>query len=133
MALRGPREFFYQYTRDLTPADFQRLFTRDTPEAYRFFARGFDRDRLAREPWYRRWLIHARLFFVAFTMRLSPARRVLYGFALVTALLGTIELFRGFAPTRVLLFPFTLYLPLPHWVEGTTGLLLGFLAANLLI
>ena len=29
------RSFLDEYTRDLTPADFQRLFTRDTAEAYR--------------------------------------------------------------------------------------------------
>ena len=33
------RTFFEQYTRDLTPSDFQRLFTRETPDAYRYFAR----------------------------------------------------------------------------------------------
>ena len=128
-----PRTFFEQYTRDLTPADFQRLFTRDTAEAYRFFARTIDVDKLALEPWYRRWPIHARLLFFAFTMRLSPARRVLYAFALFSSLFGALQLFRGFAPVRLLLFPFTIYAPLPHWVEGTTGLLVGFLAANLLI
>ena len=32
---------------------------------------------------------------MAFTMRLSPARRVLYGVAVVAALLGVLMLFRG--------------------------------------
>ena len=36
--------------------------------------------------------------FWPFTMRLSPARRVLYGFALVATLLGSLMLFRGFGP-----------------------------------
>jgi serine phosphatase RsbU (regulator of sigma subunit) len=133
MARGRTRTFFEQYTRDLTPADFQRLFTRDTPEAYRFFSRTIDLDRLALEPWYRRWPIHARLFFVAFTMRLSPARRVFYGAALIFALVGMIQLFRGFAPLQLLLFPFSVTLPLPHWVEGTSLLALAFIAVNLLM
>src|SRR5262245_55078422 len=100
------RTFFEQYTRDLTPADFQRLFTRDTPEAYRYFTRAIDVEKLAHEPWYRRWPIEARLVFTAFTMRLSPARRVLYALAVVMALFGVLMLFRGVAPVDVLLFPF---------------------------
>ena len=40
------REFFALYTRDFTTADFQRLFTHDTRDAYRFFARHIDEDTL---------------------------------------------------------------------------------------
>jgi len=127
------RTFFEQYTRDLTPADFQRLFTRETPEAYRYFVRALDVERLAREPWYRRWFIQARLVFTAFTMRLSPARRVLYGLAMAMTILGLLMLFRGVAPVRVLLFPFTFYLPLPQWADGTLWLFAAFVGVNLLI
>ncbi len=35
-------DFFDTYTRDLKAEDLQRLFTRDTREAYRFFARHID-------------------------------------------------------------------------------------------
>ena len=127
------RTFFEQYTRDLTPADFQRLFTRETPDAYRYFVRALDVERLAREPWYRRWFIQARLVFTAFTMRLSPARRVLYGLAMAMTILGLLMLFRGVAPVRVLLFPFTFYLPLPQWADGTLWLFAAFVGVNLLI
>jgi serine phosphatase RsbU (regulator of sigma subunit) len=127
------RRFLDHYTADLTSADFHRLFTRDAPEAYRYFARGVDFDRLAAQPWYRRWPVRIRLFFVAFTMRLSPARRVLYAAALVSALIGVLTLFRGFAPVKVLLFPFSVYLPLPHWVDGSMWLIAAFAAVNLLI
>jgi phosphoserine phosphatase RsbU/P len=127
------RTFFEQYTRDLTPADFQRLFTRETPDAYRYFVRAIDTDRLALEPWYRRWFIQARLVFTAFTMRLSPARRILYALAMVMTILGLLMLFRGVAPVRVLLFPFSLYLPLPQWADGTLWLFAAFAAVNLLI
>jgi serine phosphatase RsbU (regulator of sigma subunit) len=134
MASKRAADFFERYTRDFTGADFQRLFTRDTPEAYRFFTRGIDFDKVAQEPWYRRWAIHTRLLFVAFTMRLWPARRVLYGVALILAALGLARLFSGFGPTSALLFPImTVTLYLPHWVPGTVSLLFGFLLVNLLM
>jgi serine phosphatase RsbU (regulator of sigma subunit) len=127
------KSFLDEYTRDLTHADFQRLFTRDTAEAYRYFTRHTDAKKLAAEPWYRRWAIRVRLVFIGFTMRLSPARRALYGLGVVAALLGAAMLFRGFSGVNVLLFPFTIALPLPRWEDGTLWLLAGFAAINLLI
>ena len=131
--MRRGRRFFDEYTHGLTSADFQKLFTRDTPEAYRYFSRGIDTAKLALKPWYRRWPIRARLLFSAFTMRLSPARRVLYAFALIAGILGTLELFRGVGPVRLLLFPFTVTLPLPQWVDGTMWLIVAVVMLHLLI
>lgn len=125
--------FFDRYTQGLTSGEVQKLFTRDTAEAYRYFARGIDHTKLAAEPWYRRWIIHTRLLFIAFTMRLSPARRVLYAFGLLAALLGMLKLFQGIGPVRGLLFPFSLSVPFPRWVDGTLWLFVGFAAVNLLI
>ena len=61
--------------RDVTAEDLQRLLTHDTRDAYRFFTRGLDEDRLAREPVWRRQTIRIRKVFTAFTLKLSPARR----------------------------------------------------------
>jgi serine phosphatase RsbU (regulator of sigma subunit) len=133
MPTRRAKAFFDEYTRDVTTADIQRLFTRDTAEAYRYFTRHVDTQAIDRGPWYRRWPARVRLVFKAFTMRLSPPRRVLYGVGVVSALLGTLMLFRGFDAERVLLFPFTVYVPLPQWVDGTLWLVIGFAAVNLLI
>lgn len=123
------KSFFDQYTGDLTPGEFQRLFRRDTAEAYRYFARGAEADRIATEPWYRRYPHQARLVFSAFTMRLSPARRVVYGLALVSTLLGALILFRGIGASLLLFIPIIA----PEWVDGTGWLLLGFILMNLLV
>jgi phosphoserine phosphatase RsbU/P len=130
---RTPRNFFDEYTRGFDRTEFQRLFTRDTADAYRYFSRGLDLKTLAQEPWYRRWPTHAKLFFIAFAMRLSPGRRVLYGFAVVAFVFGMVNLFDGFGPHNVLLFPMTLRLYLPQWVEGTAWMVLAFLSIHLLV
>src|SRR4029079_884140 len=81
--------------RDVSAEDLERLFTHDTREAYRFFTRGLDEDQLAREPWWRRQLLRVRQVFVAFTLKLSPARRLLYLISLVIAFIGIVKLYRG--------------------------------------
>jgi hypothetical protein len=63
--------------RDVTAEDLQRLFTHDTRDAYKFFSRGLDEKRLAREASWRRPLLRLRQVFIAFTLKLSPARRSL--------------------------------------------------------
>lgn len=120
----GDGKFFESYTRGLTSRDIEQLFTRDTPEAYRFFSRNIDLEALKKLPWHRRTLAHARLFFLGFTMRLTPARRAIYGIALLTTVIGLVELFRGI---RLLLVPH------PVFANGTIWLLLGFLLLNLLV
>jgi phosphoserine phosphatase RsbU/P len=127
------KTFFDQYTSDLKSSDLERLFTRDTAEAYRYFTRHVDRRQLEAAPWYRRWPQQVRIVFSAFTMRLSPARRALYGVSVIAAVLGLILLFRGFGPVSMLLFPFHLNVLMPRWAEGTLWLALAFVALNLLI
>ncbi|MBM3820015.1 MAG: PP2C family protein-serine/threonine phosphatase [Acidimicrobiia bacterium] len=107
----GPRGVFDAYTRGLTRADLERLFTRDTPEAYRFILRAMDLGDLTHLPWHLRLWTHVRLFFLAFTLKLSPARRAIFAAALAIALIGWIEL--GFA-------------------DGTLSLLAAFALVNLL-
>jgi hypothetical protein len=116
--------FFEAYTQGLTTLELERLFTRDAPEAYRFFSRHIDHDALNKLPWHRRTLQHARLFFLAFTLKLTPARRAIYGVALVSTIVGLSELLRGL---RLLL------LPHPVFADGTLWLLGGFLLMNLLV
>ena len=120
----GSDRFFEAYTQGLTTVDLERLFLRDTPDAYRFFTRTIDFEQLRKLPWYRRALAYVRLFFLAFTMKLTPARRAIYGVSLVCVLIGLFELFQ-----EVHLF----LLPHPVFAPGTLWLLTGFLLTNLLV
>ncbi len=134
----GPH-WFDAWTRDLardvTAEDLQRLFTRDTREAYRFFTRGLDEDRLAREPWWTRQLLRVRQVFVAFTLKLSPARRALYVGALLIAILGILKLYRGWATVPVPFGTpfFNIAMFMPQWSDGTFALLVSFILVNLLL
>ncbi len=125
--------FFDTYTRDLKAADLRRLFTRDTREAYWFFARDIDAKALAGLPWHRRLFVHLRLFLIAFTMKLSPARRIVYAAALVFAVSGLLHLLRGVQLMRAPVGPVTVILPGLAFPEGTVSLLIAFGLMNLLI
>ena len=130
-----PREFISRYTQDLTSEDLGKLFTRETPEAYRFFARGINTAELDGLPWYQRCIKYAQGFFLAFTMRLSPARRLMYGVAIALSVIGLIQLFAGFGMVRVPIAPFLINIrvPGPTFANGTWALLAGFLLMNLLV
>jgi sigma-B regulation protein RsbU (phosphoserine phosphatase) len=127
------RDFFDVYTKDLKAGDLQRLFTRDAREAYEFFARGIDRTGVEKMSWYVRLWSHVRLFFMAFTMRLSPARRMLYAGALVFSTVGLLNLFTGVGFYRLFGDRLLVPIPLPLWQNGTVSLLVGFLLLNLLV
>jgi serine phosphatase RsbU (regulator of sigma subunit) len=119
----------------MTAEDLPRLFTHDTREAYRFFSKGLDEDRLAREPWLRRLLLRLRQVFVAFTLKLSPARRSLYLISLVVALIGVIKLYRQWGRIDVPFGTpfFHVALLAPQWADGTVALLASILLLNLLL
>jgi sigma-B regulation protein RsbU (phosphoserine phosphatase) len=134
-ASKRARAIIETYTQDLRGRDLGRLFTHDTPDAYNFFRRGIGEDAFASLPWWKRMPLRFRQVFVAFTLKLSPARRALYIGALAIAVIGLIQLFRGLALTSVPFgIPFLqIELPLPSWAEGTLALLVSFLLLNLLV
>ena len=128
-------DFLETYTKDLTADDLQKLFTRDTKEAYKFLTRGQSKEAFKALPWHKRAIAEARVLFLAFTMKLSPARRVVYGAAVVLAVLGLINLFRGIGITFVgpiLPFGIKVGLPGPVFYDGTWSLFLAFALVNLL-
>ncbi len=135
--LSRAREFFAAYTQDLTSEELGRVFTRDTPEAYRFFTRGIDQKAFRALPWHRRAARFTQTFFMAFAMRLTPARRVIYGVALVSAAIGVLSLFRGIGvfgvPIVIPPFFFRVGLPTLAFQPGTQWLIFAFAAMNLLV
>src|SRR5438132_1557333 len=88
-------DFVETYTRDLKAEDLQRLFTRDARDAYRFFTRQIDLSAFDGLPWYKRLLARLRVLFLAFTMKLSPARRMVYGASLLFMAFGLVNLLRA--------------------------------------
>jgi serine phosphatase RsbU (regulator of sigma subunit) len=128
-------DFFDSYTRDLTAEDLQHLFTRDTRDAYKFFTRGRDADAMQRMPWHRRAIAEARILFLAFSMKLSPARRVVFGGALLLALAGLIGLFKGIGIITIVRVPFIggIGSPGPLFQAGTWSLFFAFALMNLLV
>ncbi len=129
--------FIATYTRDLKSEDLQRLFTRDTIEAYRFFTRGVDPAAVASLPWHRRAWAHVRLFLLAFTLKLSPARRAVFAIGVLAEIVGLFELARGLTVIRLPIWLgfFTVRIGVPGiaWPHGTFWLLVGFLLTNLLV
>ena len=90
------RDFYNVYTRGFSAEAFQRLFTRDTRDAYRYFSNAVDREALAVLPWWKRPIVFARGLFLALTMKMSPARRVLFAVALGAAAVGVVMMLEGF-------------------------------------
>ena len=134
-APRRVRELYGRYAHDVSTEELERLFTHDTRDAYRFFTRGSDEDAVARLPWWRRIPERIRHVFVAFTLKLPPARRILYLGALAIAFAGIIQLFRGFGAVDM---PFGLpfvrvAVLMPVWANGTFALVLSFLLLNFLV
>jgi serine phosphatase RsbU (regulator of sigma subunit) len=121
--------------RDVTAEDLQRLFTYDTRDAYKFFSRGLDEDKLAKEPWWRRQMLRVRQVIIAFTLKLSPARRSLYLISVVVAFLGVIKLYRQWSiitiPFGTPFFNVGIYAP--QWADGTFALLVSIILINLLL
>lgn len=131
------REFFAAYTQDLTSDALGKVFTRDAPEAYRFFTRGVDSKAFRALPWHTRALKWTQAFFMAFTMRMSPARRAVYGVALVSAAIGVLKLFRGISvfgvPIVVPPFWFRVGVPTLDFQPGTNWLIFAFALMNLIV
>jgi phosphoserine phosphatase RsbU/P len=125
-------DFFDTYTKDLKAEDLQRLFTRDTREAYHFFARHLDFASLDHLPRHRRWVAKLRLLFFAFTLRLSPARRIVYGAALFMTAIGLFDLMRlRFADAEI--GNVTVIFPGVAVPSGVGSIVIAFVLMNLLV
>ena len=129
---RRLREFVTGYTHGLKAEDLGRLFTRDTREAYEFFARTIDPKQLEGLSWHRRLIVHLRLFFAAFTMKLSPARRVVYAASLIFAVVGFFNLMQlRVATTNV--GAVNVVRPGVGLPDGLGSFVIAFLLVNLIV
>ncbi len=90
---------------------------------------------MQRMPWHRRAIAEARILFLAFSMKLSPARRVVFGAALLFALVGLFNLLRGVGIIEILRLPFVggVGVPGPLFQRGTWSLFFAFALMNLLV
>jgi len=130
---RRLREFVSGYTRDLKAEDLGRLFTRDTREAYEFFARTIDPKQLEGLSWHRRLIVQLRLFFTAFTMKLSPARRVVYAASLIFAVIGFFNLMQLRPALQAQVGRVNVIMPGLGLPEGVGSFVIAFLLVNLIV
>jgi sigma-B regulation protein RsbU (phosphoserine phosphatase) len=130
---RRLREFVSGYTRDLKAEDLGRLFTRDAREAYEFFARAIDPKQLEGLRWHRRLIVQLRLFFTAFTMKLSPARRVVYAASLIFAVIGFFNLMQLKPALQAQVGRVNVVMPGLGLPEGVGSFVIAFLLVNLIV
>jgi sigma-B regulation protein RsbU (phosphoserine phosphatase) len=119
------------YTRDVTAEGIRRLFVRDAREAYEFLLKGIDRSTLERQPFPKRAITRLRLFLVAFSNRLPPARRALYGLALLCTLIGLLPIVLHWNLSGLTIG--SVSLPLPGGSPITFYLLAALALLNLLV
>ena len=131
---RRLRDFVTTYTRDLKAEDLGRLFTRDTREAYEFFARTIDPKELEGLSWHRRIVARLQLFFTAFTMKLSPARRIVYAASIIFAIVGVFNLVQvRLAQTPVANNSVNVRVPGLALPDGLSSLVVAFVLVNLIV
>ena len=114
------RAFIDDYTRDLTARDLQRVFTRETRDMVSFFTQGTSQAEATQKELLRHPFRNARQFFLAFAMRLTAARRMLYAGAIVLFVLGLVD---GLSPDP----------GEPIWDNGLVKLLLAFGLIHLIL
>lgn len=114
------RTFIDTYTRDLTARDLQRVFTRETRDMVSFFTQGTDQERVTWRGLLRHPFRNARQFFLAFALRLTPARRLLYAIAIVALVLGIVDMVSLASVSE-------------RWDDGLWKLLVAFVLVNLLL
>ena len=130
---RRLRDFVSGYTRDLKAEDLGRLFTRDAREAYEFFARTIDPKQLEGLRWHRRLIVQLRLFFTAFTMKLSPARRVVYAASLIFAIVGFFNLLQLRSAIQAQVGNVNVAVPGIDLPNGFGSFLIAFALVNLIV
>jgi hypothetical protein len=76
------------FTRDVSARAFRDLFAYDAQDAFRYFTREVDLERIWPRPWYQAYPMAAWKVFLATAFRLSPARRIMFALAVPLLALG---------------------------------------------
>ncbi|MEO8484074.1 MAG: PP2C family protein-serine/threonine phosphatase [Acidobacteriota bacterium] len=92
---RRRSELLDVYTKDVTSKDLTRVFTRDARDAYRAFTSRLDPADFEHLKGPKRVGAEIRAFLIAFGLKLSPARRLVFGVALILAVFGFVRHFSG--------------------------------------
>ncbi|MEM7587815.1 MAG: PP2C family protein-serine/threonine phosphatase [Acidobacteriota bacterium] len=100
LAERSSR-FGKEFTAGINRQEVARLFDQDARGAYK--ALTTDRQALDEKDNFKRLFLQIKGFFVGFTLKLSPGRRLLFAFCLLCPLLGIINVDTRIAATRVLI------------------------------
>lgn len=90
----GLRAFLRDYTSGLSRRDLERLWRHDAPKAFEVLTRDRRDEARAQEkkdPG-KRFLGRAKLLFLGLSYRLSPARRAVFGFSILCAMVGFLNL-----------------------------------------
>jgi serine phosphatase RsbU (regulator of sigma subunit) len=125
--------FISGYTQGLKAEDLGRLFTRDAREAYEFFTRSIDPKQFQHLPWHRRFIVQLRLFFTAFTMKLSPARRVVYAASLIFAVVGFFNLMQVRPAIQTQVNGTSVVVPGVGLPNGLGSFVIAFALVNLIV
>jgi sigma-B regulation protein RsbU (phosphoserine phosphatase) len=85
--VRRLHTFFQEYTEGLSSRDLQRLFDRDAARAYQVLTREHSQEAEPKRG-LRRLFFRTKLAFLGLSYKLTPPRRLLFGFSLVAFFLG---------------------------------------------
>lgn len=109
--VRPLAEFYRLFASGITRTEIERFLKIDTRGMYAFYARAMQRPAVEEKKW-KRVLIFCRNLFMAFLLKLSPARRLLYAVAIMLFALALINKNWWDAVYAVLILNFLLALEL---------------------
>jgi sigma-B regulation protein RsbU (phosphoserine phosphatase) len=109
--MQSLRNFYRLFTSGLTRAEVERLVKVDTRGMYAFYVRSMQRPATGAKP-LKRFLTFIRNLFVTFLLKLTPARRLLYGIAFALFVIAIINLDWWYAFYTFLILNFLLALEL---------------------
>ena len=109
--VKGLKAFYQLFTSDLNRAEIERLVKVDTRDMYAYFSRGIEVEDDELNPLQKFWRFLKNLL-TTFLLKLSPARRLIYGVSLLFFILAFVNSDWSFVFYAIVLFNFLLALEL---------------------